>query len=109
MRPEVQALPGPLPALTSRNAGRLIRSQMGSAGAGSRTLTWLPLLVMVSCAALLSVDNYGSSIESDDGGHRVYGGEWSLRPEQARLGLFDDGSPDRLGPRHAGWPDGGDR
>ena len=41
MRPEVQVL-------TSRNAGRLVRHQVGEAYAGSRTLTWLPLLVMSS-------------------------------------------------------------
>src|SRR4029453_7079357 len=46
MRPEVQVLPGPLPALTSRNAGCLVRWQMGATGAGARTLTWLPLLVI---------------------------------------------------------------
>jgi hypothetical protein len=46
MRAEVQVLPGPLPALTSRNAGPLVRRTVGEPCAGSRTLTWLPLLVM---------------------------------------------------------------
>jgi hypothetical protein len=46
MRPEVQVLPGPLAALTSRNAGHLVRRMVGEACAGSRTLTWLPFLVM---------------------------------------------------------------
>src|SRR5829696_1164595 len=46
MRPEVQVLAGPPPALTSENAGQRVRSWLGGTGAGSRTLTWLPLLVM---------------------------------------------------------------
>jgi hypothetical protein len=62
MRPEVQVLPGPLAALTSTNAGRLVRSPLCDACAGSRTLTWLPLLVMSRCPALLSLDDCGSSV-----------------------------------------------
>jgi hypothetical protein len=46
MRPEVQVLPGPPPALTSGNAGHRVRSWFGGTGARSRTLTWLPVLVM---------------------------------------------------------------
>src|SRR5215218_8711319 len=46
MRPEVQVLPGLLPALTSANAGHRIRSPVGVARGGSRTLTWLPCLVI---------------------------------------------------------------
>jgi hypothetical protein len=46
MRPEVQVLPGPPLTLTSGNAGQHARSSLGGVGGGSRTLTWLPLLVM---------------------------------------------------------------
>ena len=46
MRPEVQVLPGPAPALTSGNAGQCVWSSLGEECAESRTLTWLPLLVM---------------------------------------------------------------
>ena len=46
MRPEVQVLPGPPPALTSTNAGRRVRSFVRRQCAGSRPLTWLPFLVM---------------------------------------------------------------
>jgi hypothetical protein len=46
MKSEVQVLPGPPPALTSGNAGRRARRWLGGTGAGSRTLTCFPLLVM---------------------------------------------------------------
>jgi hypothetical protein len=46
MRPEVQVLPGPPPAMTSTNAGRRVRSFVRRQCAGSRPLTWLPFLVM---------------------------------------------------------------
>jgi hypothetical protein len=46
MRPEVQVLPGPLPAMTSENASRRIRGFFRRRCAGSRPLTWLSLLVM---------------------------------------------------------------
>ena len=46
MRPEVRVLPGPPPALTSGNAGQRVWSSLGEECAGSRTLTWLPLLVI---------------------------------------------------------------
>jgi hypothetical protein len=46
MRPEVQVLPGPPPAMTSENADQRVRSFVRRRCAGSRTLTWLPLLVM---------------------------------------------------------------
>jgi hypothetical protein len=46
MRPEVQVLPGPPPALIRGNAGQHARSLLGGVRGGSRTLTWLPLLVM---------------------------------------------------------------
>jgi hypothetical protein len=46
MRPEVQVLPGPPPAPTSGNASQRFRSPLGRACTGSRTLTWLPFLVM---------------------------------------------------------------
>jgi hypothetical protein len=45
MRPEVQVLPGP-PAMTSTDAGHRVRSSLDWPGTGSRTLTWLPFLVM---------------------------------------------------------------
>jgi hypothetical protein len=46
MRPLVQVQPGPLAAMTSGNAGQCVRSLVRRRCAGSRTLTWLPLLVM---------------------------------------------------------------
>src|SRR5215208_5942517 len=46
MRPEVQVLPGPPPTMTSGNVRRRVRSSLGVAYAGSRTLTWLPFLVV---------------------------------------------------------------
>ena len=42
---------------------------MGLARVGSRTLTWLPLLVMARCPPLLSWDDVGSSAERDGAGH----------------------------------------
>ena len=48
MRPDPTTLQqlGPLAALTSRNAGRLVRSRLRWPDTGSRTLTWLPFLVI---------------------------------------------------------------
>ena len=46
MRSQVQVLAGPPPVLTSGNAGRRIRARWARRGVGSRTLTWLPFLVM---------------------------------------------------------------
>ena len=46
MRPEVQLLPGPQSALTSGNTSQRLRNPLGQPCTGSRTLTWLPLLVM---------------------------------------------------------------
>jgi hypothetical protein len=43
---EVQRLPGPLLALTSGNTSQRLRNPLGRPSTGSRTLTWLPLLVM---------------------------------------------------------------
>src|SRR5215207_9383098 len=65
MRPEVQVLPGPLPAVTSGNAIQRIWSAPGWAGIGPRTLTWLPLLVMTKmprgCYPLSSVPWVGGA------------------------------------------------
>jgi hypothetical protein len=38
--------PGPLPAMTSGNTSKRLRNPLGRPSTGSRTLTWLPLLVM---------------------------------------------------------------
>jgi hypothetical protein len=55
MRPEVQVLPGPPPTLTSGNAGGRVRRPVAGGCAGSRTLTWLPLLVMSQTVTSLVV------------------------------------------------------
>src|SRR5688572_5436607 len=46
MRPEVQVLPGPQPALTSGDASQRCWSPLERAYTGPRTLTWLPFLVI---------------------------------------------------------------
>ena len=46
MRPEVQVLPGPPPALTSGDASQRCWSPLERAYTGPRTLTWLPFLVI---------------------------------------------------------------
>jgi hypothetical protein len=46
MRPEVRVLPGPLPALTSGNAGDRGRSPVGRGGCRTNNSTWLPFLVL---------------------------------------------------------------
>jgi hypothetical protein len=89
MRSQVQVLAGPLVALTSRNAGQLIRCPMGDARVGSRTHTWLPLLVM----GQMSVE-FGGCVERGDGSVRrgvprsIFGG--------VGLGAMSSGCPSAL-------------
>src|SRR5215218_6359204 len=65
MRPEVQVLPGPPPALTSRNAGCFVRRPSGRGVFGIKT----SYLVTVPCheSALLSSGDFGSSVRRRGG------------------------------------------
>ena len=62
MRPEVQVLPGPPLSLTSGNAGPPVRNCLGPAHVGSRTLTWLLVLVLQSGGDEASVFKLGRVI-----------------------------------------------
>jgi hypothetical protein len=70
MKSEVQVLPGPLPALTTRNAGCLVRRPSGRGVFGIKS----SYLVTVPCrgSALLSSDDFGSSVGRRGGCHSVY-------------------------------------
>src|SRR4030095_10452154 len=60
MRPEVQVLPGPPPALTSRNAGCLVRRPSGRGRCGIKT-SYL-VTVPGHASSLLCSDDFGSSV-----------------------------------------------
>jgi hypothetical protein len=83
MRPEVQVLPGPLLALTSRML--VVSSAAAAAAAGGRGVFGIKTSYLVTVpgheSALLSSNDYGSSVERDGGGHPVYGdtGEGGVR------------------------------
>jgi hypothetical protein len=64
MRSQVHVLPGPPPAMTSANAGRRVRSFVRRQCAGSRTLTWLPFLVvdvLLQGCAHATVEGFGGA------------------------------------------------
>ena len=63
MRSQVQVLAGPPYGLTRANAGYRVRNSLARVGVGSRTLTWLPLLVMSQTVTHRGLSDAAFSLE----------------------------------------------
>src|SRR5215211_9202963 len=67
MRPEVQVLPGPPLALTSGNAGQCVQSWLGGRIPDQDLLPSYRSSSWLSCHALQSLEDLGSSVGQRDG------------------------------------------